>query len=126
VVDRRKFPRVKTNNLISHVTIDESGRWISQGMSRALDVSRAGIMLETAYPLESGRLSIMTIGVNNNLIEIQGELIYCCKSDTKMYHSGVKFIGTNDQITEFVTQIVKVYSHRKNNLYIVKSGNRLS
>ena len=126
VVDRRKFSRVKTNNLISHVTIDESGRWISQGMSRALDVSRAGIMIETAYPLESGRLSMMTVDMNNNLIEIQGKLIYCRQSDTKMYHSGINFIGNSDEINQFVIQIVRVFSNRKNNLYFVHSNNRLS
>jgi len=121
VEERRKSARVKTDNLISHVTIDESGRCISQGMSRALDISKAGMMLETAYPLESGRLSLMAVDVNNNLIEIRGELIYCRKSHTVMYHSGVRFVGTNDQITKFVTQIVKVYSHRKNNGFILRT-----
>ena len=124
--DRRKFPRIKTSNLISHVTIDESGRWISQGMSRALDISQSGIMLETAYPLESGILSMMTVDVNNNLIEIQGELIYCHRSDSAMYHSGIRFFGTNDQVTQFITNIIKVYVHRKNRLYIVQSNIRLS
>ena len=52
-----------------------------------------GIILETAYPIESGCISMMTVDMDNNLIEIKGELIYCCKSDTAMYHSGIKFIG---------------------------------
>jgi hypothetical protein len=124
VDERRKSARVKTDNLISHVTIDEAGRWTSQGMGRALDISRTGMMLETACPLESGHLSIMTVDVNNKLIEIQGELIYCRKSDTAMYHSGVNFIGTNDQITKFVTQLIKVYFRQKNKLYIVGSKRR--
>ena len=82
MVDRRKYPRVNTINLISYVTIDETGRWIFQGMSRALDISRGGILLETACPIESGCLSMMTVDMDNNLIEIKGELIYCSKSDT--------------------------------------------
>jgi len=125
VVDLRKYPRVNTINLISHVTIDETGRWIFQGMSRALDISRAGILLETAYPIESGHLSMMTVDMDNNLIEIRGELIYYTKSDTAMYHSGIKFIGTDEQITKFVTQIIKVYNHRKNNLLVAQPHNRL-
>lgn len=125
MVDLRKYPRVNTINLISHVTIDETGRWIFQGMSRALDISRAGMLLETPYPIESGRLSMMTVDMNNNLIEIQSELIYCSKLDTIIYHSGIKFIGANEQITKFVTQIIKVYYHRKNNLLIAQSHNRL-
>jgi hypothetical protein len=125
VVDLRKSPRVNTTNLISLVTIDETGRWIFQGMSRALDISRAGILLETPYLIKSGCLSMMTVDMNNNLIEIKGELIHCSKSDTEMYHSGIKFISAEEQVTKFVTQIIKVYSHRKNDLLIVKSHNRL-
>jgi hypothetical protein len=118
VANLRKCPRVKTKNLISHVSIDQTGKWIAQGLSRALDISRAGILLETAYPIESGRLSMMTVDMNNNLIEIKGELIYCFKSDTAMYHSGIKFIGTDEQMTKFVIKSIKVYNNRKNNLFI--------
>ena len=125
MVDLRKCPRVNTINLISHVSIDQTGKWISQGLSMALDISRNGILLETTYPIESGRLSMMTVDVDSNLIEIKGELIYCSKSETEMYHSGIKFIDTDEQVTKFVTQIIKVYSHRKNNLFIAQSHNRL-
>ena len=125
MVDLRKCPRVNTINLISHVSIDQTGKWISQGLSMALDISRNGILLETTYPIESGRISMMTVDVDSNLIEIKGELIYCSKSETEMYHSGIKFIDTDEQVTKFVTQIIKVYSHRKNNLFIAQSHNRL-
>ena len=123
MVDRRKYPRVNTINLISHVTIDETGRCVFKGMSRALDISRGGILLETAYPIESACFSMMTVDMDNNLIEMKGELIYCSKSDTAMYHSGIKFIGTDEQVAKFVTQIIKVYNYRKNNLLIDHSHN---
>jgi len=125
VVDRRKYPRVNTTNLISHVTIDETGRWIFQGMSRALDISRGGILLETAQPITPGCLSMMTVDMDNNLIEIKGELIHCSKSGPSTYHSGIKFISTDELITKFVTQMIKVYNHRKNNVLIAWSNYRL-
>ena len=125
MVDRRKCPRVNTTNLISHVTIDEMGRWIFQGMSRALDISRGGILLETAQPITPGCLSMMTVDMDNNLIEIKGELIHCSKSGPSTYHSGIKFISTDELITKFVTQMIKVYNHRKNNVLIAWSNNRL-
>ena len=124
MVDQRKYPRVKTINLISHVTIDANGRWIFQGMGRALDISKGGILLETACPIELGGLSMMTVDMDNNLIEIKGESIYCSKSNTLMYHSGVKFIGTDEQVTKFVTQMIKVYNHRKNKLLFAQSYNK--
>jgi hypothetical protein len=123
VDDRRKCPRVKTINLISHVTIDETGRWVFQGMSRALDISRSGILLETACPIKSGYLSMMTADMNNNLIEMKGELIYCFQAETGIYHSGIKFIGKDRQVIKFVTEMIKVYNYRKNKMLIAQSHN---
>ena len=120
MVDLRKCPRVNTINLISHVTIDETGRCVFKGISRALDISRGGILLETAYPIESACLSMMTVDMNNNLIEIKGELIYCSNSGPSKYHAGIKFISTDEQVIKFVTQMIKVYNHRKTNLLIVQ------
>ena len=116
-MNQRQYPRVKTINLISHVSIDQTGKWISQGMSRALDISRAGLLLETSYSIESGLLSLMT-DMENNLIEIKGKLIYCTKLTNGIYRSGVTFIGTDEQVTKFVIKSIKVYNHRKNNLFI--------
>ena len=117
-MNQRQYPRVKTINLISHVSIDQTGKWISQGMSRALDISRAGLLLETSHSIESGLLSLMTVDMENNLIEIKGKLIYCTKLTNGIYRSGVTFIGTDEQVTKFVIKSIKVYNHRKNNLFI--------
>ena len=113
MIDRRKHQRINTINLISYAAIDDTGRWIFKGICRALNISRGGILLETACPIESGGLSIMTVDMDDNLIEIKGELIYCCKSDTAKYHSGIKFIGTDEQIIKFVAEIIKVYNLRE-------------
>ena len=120
MIDRRKDLRVNTINLISHVTIDETGRWIFQGMSRALNISKTGILLESSRPIKSGRLSMMAVDMGNNLIEIKGELIYCFQSDTAIYHCGIKFIDTDEKASKFATQMIKVYNHRKTNLLIVQ------
>ena len=115
--NRRKHPRIKTRNLISHFTVDEDGKLISQGLSKAKDISKGGLLLETPHPIESGKLSLMAIDLDNKFIEIEGELVYCKKADSGMYHSGVKFVGTNEQVANFVVRLIKEYSHRKNNLF---------
>ena len=115
--NRRKHPRIKTRNLISHFTVDEDGKLISQGLSKAKDISKGGLLLETPHPIESGKLSLMAIDLDNKFIEIAGELVYCKKADSGMYHSGVKFVGTNEQVANFVVRLIKEYSHRKNSLF---------
>lgn len=117
-IDRRKHPRVETSNLISHVSIDENGHCFSNGLGRALNISRSGVLLETAFPIEAKFVSLMTEDMDNNLIEIKGGLIYCKEVDSNMYHAGINFIGTADEIAEFATRLIKVYSYRKNNVVL--------
>lgn len=114
--NRRKYKRLKTRNLISHVSYDMTGRLISQGLSKILNISNGGMLLETAEPIESGLLSLMATDVKNNLIEIDGNLVYCKKSPTGRYHSGVSFIATEEEVTIFVTKLIKEYNFRKRNL----------
>ena len=116
--DRRKHQRVQTRNLISHLTFDKTGKLVSRGLSKALDVSKGGILLETPYPVESGVLSLMAADIDNNLVEIEGKLIYCTKGSNGMYLSGIAFVGTDAQVAKFVANVIKEYNYRKNNLLI--------
>lgn len=57
IINKRKYPRVKTSNGVSYVCIDENGNGIDQGMGRTLDVSLGGMLLETSVPIESKYIS---------------------------------------------------------------------
>ena len=117
-VSRRKHPRIQTRNLISYLSFDEQGEPVSQGLSKAVDISKGGILLETPHPIESGLISLMAVGLDNKFIEIKGELVYSKRTDSGMYHSGIKFVGTDVQVIKFVVALIKEYNYRKNNLLI--------
>ena len=114
--NRRKHPRVKTRNLISFFSYDEQGLLTSQGLGKAMDVSKGGIKLETPHPVDSGVISLMAVDVGSKFIEIKGKLVYCQKTGSGMYHSGVKFFGTDNRLNSFVAGLIKEYISRKNNL----------
>jgi c-di-GMP-binding flagellar brake protein YcgR len=118
VANRRKHPRIKTRNLISHFTFDEHGKPVSQGLSKAIDISRGGIALETPNLIEPGLISLMAVGLDNKFIEIKGELVYSKRTDSGMYRSGIKFVGTDEQVRNFVVGLIKEYNYRKNNFLI--------
>jgi hypothetical protein len=42
IEEKRKHPRVKTNNLVSYVCVDDSGNEIDQGMGSAIEISLGG------------------------------------------------------------------------------------
>jgi hypothetical protein len=116
--NRRKHPRIKTRNLISHLSFDKLGKPVSQGLSKAIDISKGGILLETPNPIESGMISLMAVGLDNKFIEIKGKLVYSERTDSGMYRSGIKFVGTDEQVTRFIIGLIKEYNYRKNNLLI--------
>ena len=116
--DRRKFPRIKTRNLIAHLSVDDNGKMISQGLSKTLDISKGGMLLETPYPIPAARLSLMAVDKDSVLFEIKAELVYCKKSARGLYQAGIKFIGTEVQVINYVTRLIKEYNFRKKTLDI--------
>ena len=114
--DRRKHTRVEIKNLISHQSIDKEGQIVSSSMGKALNVSRSGILLETAHPIEAENVSLTTVDLDNNLIEMTGRLIYCRETDSGMYQSGINFTGSEDETAKFAVKLIKLYHHRKHNL----------
>lgn len=115
--ERRKSPRIKTRNLIAHLSIDENGELISQGLGKALDISKGGMLLETPFPIKDGQLSLMAVDKDSVLFEIKGKLAYCKRTASGMYHAGIKFIGTESQVVNYVSRLIKEYNHRKKLLY---------
>jgi hypothetical protein len=113
MIDRRRFPRTKTQNLIAHVSVDKDGKMLSQGMGEALDISQGGILLETPYPIEVGEISLMAVDKDTNLLEIKAELVYCKKAVLGKYQSGIEFHDEEQQVLKFVKSLIKEYSHRK-------------
>lgn len=114
--DRRNFPRIKTRNLIAHLSVDDNGKKISQGLSKTLDISKGGMLLETPYPIPAARLSLMAVDKDSVLFEIKAELVYCKKSAHGLYQAGIKFIGTEVQVINYVTRLIKEYNFRKKTL----------
>ena len=72
--------------------------------------------METPEPILTGLISLMATDVKNNLIEIDGHLVYCKKATSERYHSGVSFLASDDEITTFVTKLIKEYNFRKSSL----------
>ena len=116
--DNRKHKRVKTENLISYVAGEMGAGWTSHCIGRTLNVSQSGILIETLSPITSEFVAIMTTDINNNLIEIKGSLIYCREISSNIYQAGICFIGTAEDITKFVVQLIKVYHYKHCNVFL--------
>jgi len=113
-MERRIYPRVKTCNLISYMAIREDGEISDQGMGRALNISQNGIFLETSRPVFSEYISLMSVDLDNNLIEIKGKVMYSKPSESGMIGSGIRLQGQHHENIQFATRLIKVFHIRKN------------
>jgi c-di-GMP-binding flagellar brake protein YcgR len=93
--DRRKYKRVKTQNLVSYFSFDNTGKLISHSLGIALDISKGGILLETTYPIESGLIVLAATDRERNLIEVKSKLVYSKKTSTGTYFKEYNYRGYN-------------------------------
>jgi hypothetical protein len=117
-IERRKHARIETRNLISHDSINKKGQIVSRNMGRAIDVSRSGILLETAQPIDGDYVSIVTVDLENKLIELKGRVIYCRKTQSGMYHAGIEFMGSEQETTSFAVKLIKLFHRRKHKMKV--------
>ena len=117
-IERRKYPRVKTSNLISYYSFDETGKLISHGLGVALDISKGGMLLKTPCFVESGPILLSAIDWEKNLVQIKGKLIYSVKQATEMYRCGIEFVGINERVADFIVNLIKNHSYQGYNLFI--------
>ena len=100
--ERRKFPRIATDNLHSTIKFMEGDtQSISQIECRIVNISIAGLQIETQYPIKPKHVHLRVVDLENNPIEIKGRAVYCNKISPKMFHVGISFIGSNSVIELF-------------------------
>ncbi len=97
--ERRRFPRIATDNLHSTVKfLKEDTQTVSQTECRIVNISVAGLQIETQYPVHSKHVCLGVIDLDKNPIEIKGRVVYCNEISPKIFHVGISFIGSNSEI----------------------------
>ena len=108
-MEKRQHPRVKTCNLISFVGVGSNGKISEQNMGKALNISQSGMFLETTDRVLSESISMMSVDAGNNLIEINGQVIYSTERGNGCFGAGVRFQGTHIENIQFVTKLIKAF-----------------
>jgi len=114
MVEKRKYQRVKTVNLLSYISLDEEGKPLEQGVAKTLDISQGGLLMETKVPIEAEYIMLMSIDVKDELIKIKGKVAYCKQESPETFHIGVRFKEANVRVREIVVGMIKVFSMQKN------------
>ena len=114
-INKRKNERVDALNLLSYVILDSDGKEWDQGMGRTLNISKSGLQLETHEPIQTKNILKISIGIEDDLVEIEGKVVYTNRGESGMFETGIEFIqvkqdalvALNKYINEFNKQFNK-------------------
>ena len=101
-MERRKNPRKKSLNLVDYVLLDEEGRAISRGMGRTSNVGEGGLLLETRTALNKGQRVLITVGLEDYMLELKGRVVYTTPADDKDCRAGIEFLEINQAAREIL------------------------
>ena len=111
--EKRKFIRIDSLNL-SYILVDASDDDDEkQTMGRTLDVSEAGIRLETAVPVELDSTLMLTIGLEEELVDIKGRVVHSSKGEGDRYQLGVEFFEKDKKASAILKKFIAAFQRQR-------------
>ena len=108
--EKRKHSRIDSLHLLNYVYSNESEEEATQGMGRTLNVSESGILLETHNPIDTGNVVSLTIGFEEDVVDIKGRPVYSNKNDRDMYESGIEFFDVDEDAKKVLKQYITAFN----------------
>lgn len=113
-INKRKHERVDALNLLSYVTIDSDGKEWNQGMGRTLNISESGLQLETNEPIQTKYVLLISIGIEDQLVDIKGKVVYTNRGDAAMFETGIEFIEVKPEamtvLKRYISEFNKLFN----------------
>lgn len=110
--ENRKHERVASLNLL-HFTGYRNDVIIKQGMGRTLDVSESGILLETHFLMELQDQLSLTIGLEDDLVEMKGKVVYCNEEEGGKLKMGIEFFEVDNKALQILKQYIVLFKSLK-------------
>ncbi len=77
-------------------------------MARTLNVSAGGVLIETHQSLPKGQQIMVTIGLDEDLVDVTGTVIYS-REESGRFHSGIKFFKVADKDQRILTKYIAMF-----------------
>lgn len=110
MIEKRKYSRADSLNLINYIHYDKKGEEGTQGMGRTLNVSQSGILLETHGAVDTGHIVSMTIGLYDNVVDIRGRVLYSKKNAEGKFESGIEFFDMSPKAVKALVQYIAAFN----------------
>ncbi len=112
VSEKRKHHRINALNL-SHVAVDDREESVKQAIGRTLNVSETGILLETHFPIESDQNVELTLGFEEDLVNLKGKVIHLLNGETGKFEMGIQFTDIDNQAVDVIRDFIQKFRELK-------------
>ena len=108
--EKRKHSRTDSLNLLNYIYFDKSEDEATQGMGRTLNVSESGILLEIHNPIREKNIISLTIGFEENVVDIKGRVVYSKQNASGMFESGIEFFDVDDAALKVLREYTAAFN----------------
>ncbi len=109
--EQRKFNRYDSQYLLDYVVLDDDGNPGIHSMGRTLDVSIDGLKLETTNPLQPGTRLLITVGIEDDLVDLEGRTTHAHSHEDR-YLSGLNFLKISKEGRRVFARNVEAFRQR--------------
>jgi len=113
LVEERKNLRIDSLHLLFYVCCDENINEMIQGMGKTLNVSEGGIMLETHVSIDVELNILLTIALEDDLMDFKGKIVHSRKREDGKFEYGIEFVGINPEKHLFLRQYMLIFKDPK-------------
>lgn len=106
--DKRSATRVDSLNLL-YVGIYEDRQLIKHAMGRTLNVSESGILLEMHFSIDTRQSVALTIALEDELLNIEGEVVYSREGGSGKFEIGIKFLAVHDAARQLLNKYINAF-----------------
>ena len=107
-MERRRQPRKSIGCQVYFICVSADGRESVQDIGVARDISRGGMMLETAAPINTTEIRILASTSDNQQMEVLGGVIYSMEIGAGKYSTGIFFQTDPEETAKFVGQLTLI------------------
>lgn len=109
--ERRKWPRILAEHLVSYAHLDEQEEPHQMGMARTLDLSEGGIVLEMTHALETGSHLEIRMVSGDHILKARGRVVYNRHLPAGRWRVGVSFTEITDDDLEIIAKEVEEHQY---------------
>ena len=81
-------------------------------MGRTLDISVGGILLETHAPIDLQHTILLSIGLQDAVSDIAGEVVYCRERSPGKFESGINFQEKDESELSVLKEYIRAFKEQ--------------